>query len=370
MLLIKNVQLFAPENLGVKDLLIAGGKIVLIDDEIEPFRQDLQIIEGARRKLLPGFIDHHVHVTGGGGEGGFRTRVPEIQLSQLVATGTTTVLGMLGTDASSRSVENLIAKTKALREEGISAYCLTGSYEYPSVSLTGSVKKDIIFIEEVLGVKVAVSDHRASHLSRDELMRLASEARVAGMLAGKPGMVVVHMGEGDKGLLPLFDVLDHSELPITTLRPTHVNRNPLLFEQAMAYAKRGGYIDLTCGIYHEKAVGDLIASAVEAGTPLERVTMSSDGYGSWSKYDSSGNLLAIGASSVSTLWDTFRSLVWEYRMPISKALPFFTSNVAASMGLSGKKGIIAEGADADLLLIDEVDEDYCINTVIANGTVM
>ena len=61
----------------------------------------------------------------------------------------------------SSSEENLVSKAKALKEEGLSVYCLTGSYGYPSVTLTGDVKKDILFIDEVIGVKLALADHRA-----------------------------------------------------------------------------------------------------------------------------------------------------------------------------------------------------------------
>src|SRR5690606_3180786 len=102
---------------------------------------------------VPGLIDNHVHITGGGGEGSFKTRVPEITLSKLIEAGITTVVGLLGTDATTRSVENLVAKAKALKEEGVSVYVHTGSYEFPSVTLTGQIKKDIVFIEEIIGAK-------------------------------------------------------------------------------------------------------------------------------------------------------------------------------------------------------------------------
>ena len=139
--------------------------------------------------MTPGIIDRHVHVTGGGGEGSFHTQAPQVQLSSLIKGGVTTVLGLLGTDGISRSVENLLAKVKALKEEGISAYAICGAYGYPSTTVTGSVSKDIMFIDEILGVKLAISDHRAPNITTEELIRLASDVRTAGMLSGKPGFI-------------------------------------------------------------------------------------------------------------------------------------------------------------------------------------
>ena len=154
MLLIKNIEVFSPENMGVKDVLIINGKITLIEDKIQSFSEKIEMIDGTGKKLIPGLIDNHVHITGGGGEGSFKTRVPEITLSKLIEGGITTVVGLLGTDGITRSVENLVAKAKALKEEGVSVYVHTGSYGYPSVTLTDSVKKDIVFIDEVIGVKL------------------------------------------------------------------------------------------------------------------------------------------------------------------------------------------------------------------------
>ena len=49
-----------------------------------------------------------------------------------------------------------------------------------------------------LGLKLAVSDHRAPNISTEELIRLASDVRTAGMISGKCGCVVLHMGDGKR----------------------------------------------------------------------------------------------------------------------------------------------------------------------------
>lgn len=327
----------------------------------------IHIVDGSGKILIPGFVDNHVHITGGGGEGSFKTRVPEITLSKLIEGGITTVVGMLGTDSVTRSVENLVAKAKALVEEGISVYVHTGSYGYPSVTLTGSVKKDITFINEVIGVKIALSDHRSPSMSYDELARLASDARVAGMLSGKAGVVVAHMGEGKKRFGLINQVLENTDIPITIIRPTHVNREDGLLHEAFEYAKNGGIIDLTCGISENMRPAKAVEKAEKEGVPLENITISSDGYGSWSNYDEYGNMVEIGVSSVSSLYEEFKTMVLEFGFNIEKALQFFTTNVSKSLKLYPKKGSIQEGSDADLII---VGNDMTIDTVLANGKLM
>lgn len=367
MILIKKIHVFAPEDLGIKDVFISGEKISLIADNIEPLSEKITLIDGQGKKLVPGLIDNHVHITGGGGEGSFKTRVPEITLSKLVEGGITTVVGLLGTDGSTRSVENLVAKAKALKEEGLSAYAHTGSYAYPSVTLTDTVTKDILFIDEILGVKIALSDHRSSSITKDELARLASDARVAGMLSGKAGIVVVHMGDGKKGLEPLLEVLQDTEIPIKTMRPTHVNRNPMLLEQALDFAKKGGNIDLTCGEIGELSTVTTLRRAREMNIPPENITLSSDGYGSFSDYDAYGNLLRIGVASVGVLFKELRDLVVEEGFALDEVLGHFTSYVAQALHLYPKKGSLSEGADGDLLILDE---DFQLFSVVARGKLL
>lgn len=367
MILIKNIEIFSPKYIGVKDILITNGKISLIKDDISKFDDSIEVIDGTGKKLIPGLIDNHVHITGGGGEGSFKTRVPEITLSKLIEGGITTVAGMLGTDSSTRSIENLVAKAKGLKEEGISVYVHTGAYSIPSPTITGEVKKDIIFIDEIIGVKIALSDHRSSALTDDELARLASDARVAGMLSNKAGIVVAHMGDGEDGLGIINRVLEKTEIPIKTIRPTHVNRREELLIESLEYAKRGGIIDLTCGIYDKLAPAKVIVDAKAKNIPLENILVSSDGYGSFSNYDEYGNLIKIGVSSVKSLLKELVKLVKEENFELEEALRFFTTNVSKALNLYPNKGVVKEESDADLIIMDK---DMNIDTVIANGKIM
>lgn len=367
MFLIKQAAVYAPDNLGVKDVLVCGNRIEAIEEEIDLPLSCCQVIDGRGKKLTPGILDPHVHITGGGGEGSFHTQVPPVVLSELVQGGVTTVVGLLGTDGISRNIENLLAKAKALKEEGLSVYTCTGSYGYPSTTLTGSVSKDIAFVEEMIGVKLALSDHRAPNVTLDELIRLGSDTRVAGMLAGKCGMVVLHMGGDERALSLVNEALDKTSIPIKTFHPTHVTRSCQLLDEAFAFAKRGGYIDMTCGPAGEGRPANCILLAKQQGVPMERITMSSDGMGSWSHYDEEGKLLEIGYSSVDTCYRELKYLVQECKMPLDEALCFVTSNTARSLELYPRKGCVRVGADADLLLMDEQLE---LEMVMAGGSLL
>lgn len=363
MLLVKNVHVFSPENLGVNDILVVGGKIEKIAQDIQIHMDGIEIVDGTGKYAVPGFIDPHVHITGGGGEGGFHTRAPEIMLSTFVKAGITTVVGLLGTDGVTRSVESLYSKAKALNNEGITAYALAGSYRVPTVTVTGDVEKDIIFVNECIGAKIAISDHRSSMITDEELARLASEVRVAGMISGKSGVLTVHMGDGSEGLEPIYRVLKKTTLPITLFRPTHLNRSASLLMSSLDYAKKGGYVDLTCGDYLEYRPYEVIDMAIESGVPLDRFTFSSDGGGSWSHYDEVGNLIEMGVSGVKSLHEEIIALIEQSGFSLDNALPFITSNTAKALGFEGK-GVIRQGVDADLNLLDS---NYDIESVIAGG---
>ena len=368
MLLIKGAEVYAPEYLGKKDVLIAGEKIERIGEDL-PEYEGCQVIGGTGRIVVPGFIDRHVHITGGGGQGSFHTQAPQVQLSDLIRGGVTTVVGLLGTDGISRSTENLVAKAKALKEEGISAYCCCGAYGHPGPTITGSISRDIMFVDEIIGLKLAVSDHRAPNITVDELIRLGSDVRTAGMLSGKAGFVCLHMGGDDRALSPVFEALERTSIPVKTFQPTHVGRAKKLQEDAFKLAKMGGTIDFTCGQFEEK-IKELAASlraAKEAGVPMDKVTISSDGQGSWSNYDAAGNLTEMGVSSVDTMYRQVVYQVQNENMALEEALSLGTRNVAKALEVYPKKGAVHEGSDADVLVLNG---DLSMNTVIARGSLM
>lgn len=364
MLQIKNAHVYAPQDKGIQDVWIAGGKIEAVSKTL-PIIDGIDCIDATGKILTPGLIDRHVHITGGGGEGGFCTQAPAVTASRLIHGGLTTVIGLLGTDGITRSVENLVARAKGLKDQGISVYCMTGAYGYPSITITDSVQKDIVFVEEIIGCKLALSDHRSSHVTSEELMHLASDVRVAGMLSKKAGILTLHLGDEKQGLQMVMDILDQTDIPIKTFQPTHVNRNLALLQQAISFAKRGGTIDITCD--STEGVYQALMKIKEEGVCMDQVTLSSDGQGSWSKYDARGNLLQIGVSDVDTIYKQIVYLVKQKNWSMEDTLALGCRNVAKALELYPQKGVIQKGSDADLLLWDK---DLNLDTVIAQGNIL
>src|SRR6056297_3530472 len=231
-------RIFAPQPLEATDLLIADGRLAALGRELDvPTGWPVRVVEARDLTAVSAFIDQHVHVTGGGGEGGCGTRCPEITAREIAAMGIGTVVGVLGTDGISRSPADLLAKVRGLRAEGIAAYMYTGSYRVPPPTLTGDVQRDLAWIPEVIGLgELAISDHRSSQPRQDEIARLVSEVRVGAMLAGKRGICHFHVGDGRRGLEPLRRLLSETEIPPDQVIPTHVNRHRVLLEEAADYA--------------------------------------------------------------------------------------------------------------------------------------
>lgn len=359
MKLIKNVLVYSPKKEGIRDILLGGGKILKIEKNIE--MDDCDIIDGSGCCVIPGLIDQHVHICGGGGEGGFRSKTPEATVSDFILGGVTTIVGLLGTDGYSRSIENLLSKAKGLKEEGLSVLCCTGSYGYPSCTFSGSVAKDVCFIEEIIGCKIALSDHRSSHINKDDLKKLASEVRVAGLLSNKAGILCVHMGTEASGMSLINEVLDETDLPITLFRPTHVARCESLFQEALSFNKKGGFIDLTVN----ESMADKLRIALNNGNS-DKVTISSDGQGSYSLYDKEGKCIEIGVSSISSLFNTIIMLVKQGFL-LEDILSLATKNVAVGLNCYPKKGCIQVGSDADLIVLSET---YQMKMVLLNGEVV
>ncbi len=366
--LIKNAEVFAPKYLGKKDVLVIADKIVRIEDHIDGYDNvpEVETFDFSGKKLLPGYIDIHMHITGGGGEQGPASRVPEAMLSQITSCGITTVVGLLGTDGITRSVENLVAKARALTEEGITAYCLTGAYGIPSTTITGSVEKDIMMVPPIIGTKIAVSDHRSSNPQGPELIAVASATRRGGLLANVAGLVTMHMGSGVGKLAPLFYALDHSDIPAKNFLPTHMLRTQELMEEGVKLVRRGGYFDMTAGSTDEDmeiGAEKMMELLSWEGMSTEHLTLSSDAFGSQPKFNEQGECIGLTYCSPKYLHLTIKSLVHR-GLPLEEAIKLLTSTPAELLGKAGVKGCVAEGADADLLVLDE---NLDIDSLFAKG---
>lgn len=367
--LLRNAEIYAPEPRDARHLLVGGGKVLWMGRDIPALPSALGVVERdcAGRRVIPGLVDGHVHLTGGGGESGPESRVPPVPLTRFTRHGVTTVVGVLGTDDVTRTTGALVAAARGLVAEGISAWCHTGGYHLPPATLTGSVRGDIVHVDRIIGVgELALSDHRSSQPTLDDLLRLASESHVAGLMTGKAGIVHLHLGDGPRGLRLVAEALETSELPPRVFNPTHVNRRRGLFEEAMQLAERGAWIDLTAfpvGPEEDAwSAEDALLRYLGAGLPPQRITVSSDGGGCLPVFDGDGRVTDMDVGSPGALAAALRTLL-DRGQALEHVLPAFTSNPADLLRLPDK-GRIEAGGDADLVVLNPNGE---IADVMAMG---
>lgn len=374
--LIKNVELFSPAYEGTTDILIAGNQIASIAPNIDVPSSTIVAasgmkIDGTGLIALPGLVDSLVHISGGGGEGGFHTRTPQMALTEASLHGVTTVIGALGTDATTRTLPDLIAKAKGLDIEGISAYCYTGSYHLPARTVTGSITDDILLIDCMIGIgEVAIADHRASEPTYRELAQVAAQSRTGGMLSGKAGIVYIHTGDGNSQLSVLHEVIEKTDIPPSQFYPTHINRNQSLLEAGIKWTRCGGVIDMTTSTNEqfitegEIPAAEAIAYCIDQGVPVTQLSMSSDGNASLPIFDNSGKLTGLEVGRVSSLFAEFKTLVLNHNIALQDAIQIVSTTPAHFLKLS-QKGKIHKGCDADIVLCEK--DNLTIKHVIAKG---
>ncbi len=372
--LIKHAECYAPKKLGNKDVLIAGTKVIAIDDNISlDCSINHEVIDGNDFILTPGFVDSLVHISGGGGEAGFASRTPEMQLTDATQFGITTVVGALGTDNISRTHTDLIAKAKGLKQEGLNVFCHTGSYHLPATTLGHSISHDIMYIDEFIGLgEVAIADHRGRQISLKQLATAAAEARTAGLLSGKRGTVSVHVGSGLTKLELLHQVADTTDIPLNQFYPTHMNRNADLLTSGIEFCQAGGTIDFTTSTTEydlangELAAAEALAYCLEKGVSSDLLTMSSDGHASLPIYNVDNELVGFDVGDESSLLASFKQAVTQFNVSIEHALQAITSNPARILGL--RKGQLLVDHDADLVLMHK--KTLAVHSVWCNGKKM
>lgn len=363
--LIKNAELYAPDFIGKQSVLVINGKISKIgeidEDAVSSLGIDYKIIDAEGALVTPGFIDPHVHFLGGGGEGGFATRTPEIQISDLIQSGITSAAGLIGTDGTTRHLTSLLAKARGLEIEGISTYIYTGNYDVPTPTFTDNVKDDAILIDKVIGTaEIAISDSRSGQPSVHELAKIVGQTRVGGMLSGKAGITHFHTGPGKDYLSILHQLLDEYELPASNLHVTHITRSRALFDDAIKLAARGAFVDITA----DDTTYEWISYYKQNQGDLTKLTISSDGNGSLPKFNEEGKLIGFGVASTRTLFNQVVETIKAGELSLEEVLKLVTANTAEALKLDGK-GVIKEGNDADLLVLSK--GTFEIEHVFAKG---
>jgi beta-aspartyl-dipeptidase (metallo-type) len=357
MILLKNGTVFTPEYLGKRDILIAGGKIIAVETEIElPSYEFLEAVDLEMQWVFPGFIDSHIHIAGAGGEGGPATRTPELNINDIIAGGITSVVGCLGTDGITRSVASVLMKAKGLKQQGISAWIYTGSYQVPPPTIMGSISKDIAMIDEVIGAgEIAIADHRSSYPSAEQFIAVAQEAKIGGLLGKKAGIVNVHLGEDEPPFQLIYNAVEKSGIHFKQFLPTHCNRTREVFDESKIYAKHGP-IDITTSSYpyytdSEVKPSDAFFEFLDAGVSIEHITFSSDSGGSLPLFDDKGDFVKIAYGHPNSLLHEILDIIVKDETMTTKAVQTVTANPANILKLE-TKGCIKPGYDADILVLN------------------
>ncbi|HEX8184854.1 MAG TPA: amidohydrolase family protein [Blastocatellia bacterium] len=350
LILIENGEVYAPEQIGVRSVLIAGGLILKIGDSdkhaLEALGPDLEVIDASRCVVTPGLIDPHEHLLGGSGESGFSTQTPEIHLSEIVTAGITTVVGALGVDTTMKTMAGLLARAKALIEEGMTAFIWSGGYNVPPTSITGSVRNDILYVAEVIGAgEIAISDERSTDPEPHELARLVSDAYVGGLLSKKAGVTHFHVGDKEGRLSPLRALMDDFDVQPGMLYPTHVERSEALMREAIEMSLRGMFVDIDTV---EEDLPRWLRFFLDNGGDPKKLTASSD----------------ASITSPHNLYGQIRACVTEHGFPIEQVLPIVTRNTSEALKLKSK-GRLEAGNDADVLVLRK--GSFEIKDVIARG---
>ncbi len=368
--MIRNATVFDPEPRGAVDVLVAGERIAAVGEDLDIGGGLVDVVDASGGILLPGFVDALTHPSGGGGEGGFGKRTGAVGFESFRDAGVTCPIGALGTDCIGRSLDVLCADVMGLRDNGIDAHMLTGAYRVPAPTITGDVARDVVMIAPVIGVgEVAISDHRSSQPTPEELRRLAADTRLGGTLSGKRGVVLVHVGDAEGGLEPLRAALRASDLPTCSFYPTHVNRRRELLDEAITFACNGGYVDITVSTtpelleLGEVAARDALKDAIAGGAPAERISLSSDAGGSLPVYQH-GELISHAAATPDVLLELLQDVLIREPDFAPTVIAALTRNPADALGL-GHKGRIVPGADADLLILDT--DQYALKHVLCRG---
>jgi len=369
--LLRGGHVFDPEDRGRQDLLVCHETIVAMAPSIDPasLPAPVTVIDASAHHVVPGFVDGHIHLVGGGGAEGFETRLPELWLSDFARAGITTTVGAPGVDTASKRAETLLAKAYALEREGLSTYVYAGGFVQPWASITTSVVADLYAIPKVLGVKVALGEHRASRYRDDELIELAAQLHWARGLTGKACVFHAHLGLRRAPAEQLAAVIERSELPPERFVATHVNYGPETLAAAPDLARLGARIDVTSVLGPWSAARESIAAStavrrfLDEGVRLDHISISSDANASVPQLDREGQRLPYW-TKIDTLPGAVRDLVQKEGLTLSDALRLVTQHPARALGLEARKGTLAPGLDADIVLLDD---DLQVRGVYARG---
>lgn len=350
LILLENGEVYTPDPHGKTSVLLTDGKIGKVGDvdprAVAAVGVEHEIVDVSGCVVVPGFIDPHQHLLGGSGEQGFSSQTPEFFVDEIVAWGITSVVGVLGVDTTMKTMAGLLAKTKALKEEGLNAYLWTGGYNVPPTSIMSTVRDDILFIDEVIGAgEIAISDERGMDPPSHEIARVATHCHVGGMLAHKAGLVHFHVGDRPSRLQPIRDVLENFNVQPSWLYATHIERSEALMREAIDLAAEGMAVDIDV---MEQDLAKWLRFYRDNDGDLAQLTLSSDA--------------AINSPRV--LYEQLRDCVLNEGFALEEVLPLVTRNTARILKLD-LKGELKKAKASDIVVMDK--ESLEIRHVLSLG---
>jgi len=350
LILIENGEVFDPAPRGRKSVLIANQQIEKVGAvdrrSLDSLNVPYEVIDASGCVVVPGLIDPHEHLLGSSGEGSLAKQSPMLFVDEICRAGVTTVVGVLGVDTTMKTLPGLLARVKALKEEGLSTFLWTGGYNVPPTTMLADVRQDMMFIDEVVGAgEIAISDERSMAPSARELAKVVFDAHVGGILTGKAGITHFHVGDSDQRLKPILDLVECFDIKPEWLFPTHIQRTKELMDEAIAFAIDGMPVNIDVV---EQDVAKWAKYYLEQGGPPSGFTISSD----------------ADSTTPDIFYGQFCELVVKHKMPLELVLPFVTSNTARILKLT-QKGKLERGCDADVLVLTRDSLD--IQDVIAKG---
>ena len=369
--LIRGGQVYTPVKVGEMDILLGGKEILAMGQGLQvPNGLETEITDATGMTVVPGYIDSHMHLLGGGGSYGPDSRSHEVDISTLAKAGITTVVGTMGINTVSLSLQQLLTVTQALEAQGITTLMYTGGYQLPAVTITDSVTSDLALIEKIIGVKIALFDTLGSHPSKEALKELASKVWLGGRLGGKAGVIHAHLGETQGNIKEIADMLLYMGLPPSMLVTTHVNRSDKVLQMSIEGGLAGVSLDITAlytpdyGLPETIPPSQALKALLKAGIPLHSLTMSSDGNAAQPIKNEKGELERIMLSPANAVAVEITKAVTRDSVNLEDILPLVTCNAAKRLRIESKTGSLEVGKNADIVLLDRNME---VDTVFAKG---
>lgn len=339
---------------------------------------DAEVLDGTHKKVVPGFIDIHTHGAVGVDVNGASADDFEKIGSFFAGNGTTAWLASVLTDTSEQT-DRCINAYKEYRSHPRSGAKLLGFHmEGPFLAeeYKGAMPKELLRTGDI-----GLVDHYQA-MAEGAIRYITVSPEVEGVMDMIPALakrkIAVAIGHSGADYVTAMEAIRRGARAIThtgnAMRLLH-QHEPAIWGAAL---ESDAYCEIICdgrhlhpgtvrlilktkGIHRVVAVTD---SIMAAGLPDGSYHL---GVNSVVVENGDAKLAATGVRAGSTLTQgrALQNLLAFTGLPLTDILPMLTENPAKLIGVYDRKGSIADGKDADLVLLNEKNE---IADVFIGGT--